>query len=109
MSEQPLTVKLPNPMTIQELVDGGKSVAEANEIMHQRVFGHDFKRDEDGKPIEMGIGSPGNPYKASHLAALARSEERKAKSAGGMNAELIAAAVAAGVKAGLAAAKEEAL
>jgi hypothetical protein len=40
------------------------------------VFGVGFKRDENGRPIEQGIGSASNPSK-SHLAALAKERQRQ--------------------------------
>jgi hypothetical protein len=40
------------------------------------VFGVGFKRDENGRPIEQGIGSASNPS-PQHFAALAREKQRQ--------------------------------
>jgi hypothetical protein len=37
------------------------------------VFGHDFQRDRNGNPIEVGVGSPGNPS-INSLAAIRKWE-----------------------------------
>jgi hypothetical protein len=42
----------------------------------KNVFGHDHKKDRHGKPIEQGIGSPGN-LSEQHFAALARAESQE--------------------------------
>lgn len=99
------TVKLPNAMSKGELMNEGKSEKEADQIMHDRVFGARHARDKEGKVVETGIGSDANPLKSTHLAALARETERKAM-ANPNSADVIAKAVAAGVQAGIAAAKE---
>lgn len=107
MAEDAVTVKLPNALTYAGLIGEGKTPEEANRIMHQRVFGADHKKDAAGKPVEQGRGAPGNET-AQHKEALRLSLERKAQ-AQPNNADVITAAVAAGIKAGMAAAKEEQL
>lgn len=106
MVEQ-FAAKLPNAMTEQELIDGGKSPEEARHIMHQRVFGADFKTDADGKPVEKGKGSALQPT-PQHVEALARENARNAMVAGHGNSKVISEAVAAGVKAGLQEGRKEA-
>lgn len=102
------TYKLPNAMTMNELLSEGKTVAQAEQIMHERVFGVGFKKDEHGKPVEQGFGSEANPT-PQHMIALKLAEDRKmTKNGGGATADIIAAAVAAGVQAGLAHAAAEA-
>ena len=105
MPEQ-VTVKLPNSMSFSELVDSGKSPEEAKRIMHQRVFG-DGVQFKDGKVIEVGLGAPGHET-AEHFEALALRKQREAM-ANPNSADVIAAAVAAGVKAGLASKEAEAM
>jgi hypothetical protein len=102
-----LTVKLPNAMTKSELLQNGHTPEAADRIMHERVFGAGHKHGPDGKPVEQGIGSEANPFKATHLEALKKEQERKAN-LNPNNAELIKQAVEAGVRAGLAAAKRRA-
>lgn len=108
LGENGSSYKIPNPMTYDELIAEGKSPEVANRIMHEKVFGVNYAKDPDGKPIENGLGSPLNPTK-QHLDALRIENERKARSGqqSTTDANVIAAAVAAGVKAGLAAAKED--
>jgi hypothetical protein len=106
MSEA-VTVKLPNALTIDELMNEGKTLEQANAIMHERVFGKGFARGEDGRVIEQGIGGP-LQQTPNHLRAKEEAELRKLKAdGGGATSAVIAAAVAAGVQAGLAAAKEK--
>jgi len=107
MAEDQVTVKLPNALTYDELVGEGKSPEAARRIMNDRVFGVGHKVDEDGKPIEQGLGSPGHETH-QHKEALRLANERKAH-ANPNSADVIASAVAAGVKAGIAAAKEDQL
>jgi hypothetical protein len=45
--------------------------------LEEDVFGVGFKRDENGRPIERGIGSASNPS-PQHQAALAREKRRQA-------------------------------
>jgi hypothetical protein len=45
--------------------------------IEEDVFGVGFKRDENGRPIERGIGSASNPS-PQHMAALAREKQRRA-------------------------------
>ena len=94
MAEGQVEVKLPNHMTLEELVASGKTLAQAKQIMSERVFGKDFKTDEDGNPIEQGIGSEANPFKATHEAALKKAQEA-ANKVGGATPEVIASIVAA--------------
>jgi hypothetical protein len=58
-------------MTAAEIADR-KAAAERN------VFGHDFKRDKNGRPIEQGIGGPMQPNDVNHLAALAKDKAGRA-------------------------------
>ena len=44
------------------------------EARRQNVFGHDYKTDRNGNPLESGIGSPSNPSLNSYR-ALKRAEE----------------------------------
>jgi hypothetical protein len=48
--------------------------AERLRAMEANVFGADCKRDKNGKPMEQGIGSPGN-INDNHLAALAKEKK----------------------------------
>lgn len=100
-----VTVKLPNSATLGELINDGNSPEQANEILHKRVFGANYKRDEDGKPVEQGLGGP-LQQTSQHFQALERERERKAMAGGRANSDVISAAVAAGVQAGLAAARD---
>lgn len=124
------TVKLPNALTVAELMGEGKSLEQAQHIMRERVFGVNYSKDKEGQPVENGLGSALQPTK-QHLDALKIALEREAhgvpasglnqkdliaavvaavQASGGSNsgADVIAQAVAAGVQAGLAAAKEAA-
>lgn len=120
MVEQ-VSYKLPNQMSYAELVAAGKTDEEADRIMHERVFGVGYKLDENGKPIEQGKGGP-LQVTAQHVEALRVADERRkasrpvdiasiieaiGKSQTQMSPELIAAAVAAGVKAAMASSREE--
>ena len=107
MVEQ-VTAKLPNAMTLQELVDGGMSLEDAKHEMNKRVFGHNYRLDAEGNPIEQGFGSEANPQKGPHLAALKLEESRKMAAGGNANADVIAKAVAAGLVQGARMAREEA-
>jgi hypothetical protein len=51
----------------------GASEAEAAEIEARYVFGSDYKRDRNGKPIEQGVGSAANPS-LNHFMALKKAE-----------------------------------
>lgn len=120
--------KLPNAMTVDELISEGKSPDQARKIMHERVFGVDYPVDDKGNPIERGLGGP-LQQTGPHLQALKVAREREARgpmgssldadalakavvaavqaSGSSNSADVIAKAVAAGVQAGLAAAKED--
>lgn len=103
------TVKLPNAMSYDELLNEGKSPEQAKKIMAERVFGVNFPIDEKGNPIERGKGSKLQPT-SQHVEALRVANDRALhKSGGGVSSDVISAAVAAGVQAGLSAAKEETL
>ena len=98
MAEGQIKVKLPNHMTLEELVASGKTLVQAKQIMSERVFGKDFKSDKDGNPIEQGIGSEANPFKATHLAALEKAVQMRVAHSGAnpqMIAEIVAATLAA--------------
>ena len=95
--------KLPNAMTVAELVNSGVTHEQASLIMHKRVFGENVQFDKTGKPIEIGIGSEANPFKGTHNSALAMHLQKQA-TVNPNNADIIKAAVEAGVKAGLASA-----
>jgi hypothetical protein len=41
------------------------------------VFGHDFQRDRNGAPIEVGIGSPGRES-VNHMASILKYEGQEA-------------------------------
>lgn len=119
--EQQVTVTLPNPMTVGEMMAKGMTQAQAENKMNEMVFGVGYRRDDKGMPIEVGKGSAAQPT-PQHLAALALANSRKAANSnlmtpGGIaeivqavlaasagttvNADIIAAAVAAGVEAGI--------
>lgn len=101
-----VTVKLPNYLTHEDLIASGRTPEQAEHIMNERVFGVGYERHpETGKPIERGFGSE-KQQTQQHLNALAKAAEQAART-NPNSAEVIAAAVAAGVKAGLAAAKGE--
>lgn len=108
MVEQ-FTAKLPNALTLDELVNDGKTPEQAREILAKRVFGENHKIDAQGRPIEQGHGSPAHEAKMKakgaistpHQQALARENERKLMAGGNANATVIAEAVAAGVRAGM--------
>jgi len=111
-----VTTKLPNALTLEELVGEGKTVEQAHAILADRVFGVNHGKDAEGKPIERGHGSPEREaafaakhpgVKSNHVKALELAEQRKAQTSGVAQADVIAAAVAAGVQAGLAAAKND--
>ena len=99
-----VTVKLPNALTRAELIAEGKTPEAADRIMRERVFGAGHKTDPDGKPIEQGMGSPANETH-QHKEALRIANERKAM-ANPNSADVIAAAVAAGIRAGMAAERD---
>lgn len=100
--EQQVTIKLPNSMSVSELVNSGLTMEQAIDEMHKRVFGANYQKGPDGKPIEIGRGSAANPT-PEHKEALQLETDRKA-AADPNSADIIAKAVEAGVKAGLAAA-----
>ena len=125
MEVEQITIKLPNPMTMGELMAKGMSPEAAQHKMNEFVFGVGYSKDENGKPVEQGLGSKLQPT-AQHLEALRVANERKVAQ-GGVNPDLIAAiaaaignqkgaqvitpeilsaAVAAGIRAGLSAHKE---
>ena len=101
------TYKIPNPMTYSELINEGKSPEQAHRIMHEKVFGVNYAKDANGAPIEMGLGGPLQQTQ-QHKDALKVAEDRAAMAGKATNAQadIIAAAVSAGVQAGLKAAKE---
>jgi hypothetical protein len=49
----------------------GMTEAQARERIAQDVFGHNYRRDKDGTPIETGIGSATQPSR-EHLEATQR-------------------------------------
>jgi hypothetical protein len=44
------------------------------EAKAKATFGHDYKRDRNGKPIEQGVGSPGNES-INHFISLKKAEQ----------------------------------
>jgi hypothetical protein len=63
-----------NSLTREEL--SGMSAEERKahfEAEARNIFGHDFKRDRHGKPIEQGLGSPQQPTR-QHINALRAAE-----------------------------------
>jgi hypothetical protein len=104
--EEQVTVRLPNAMSAAEMIAEGRTPEQAIDEMHRRVFGAKYQRDKGGKPVEVGRGAPGNET-VEHKEALAIAIERKAH-ANPNSADIIAKAVAEGVKAGLAAAAPKA-
>jgi hypothetical protein len=65
------------PRNTKEWVEKGYSADQAEHKIRQDVFGHDFRVDTMGKPIEQGIGSERNQTtqhrQALQTAAAARS------------------------------------
>ena len=57
-----------------------KIAKQASHKIHQDVFGHDYKTDAKGNPIETGKGSASQPT-AQHQQALMISQEAEAKRA----------------------------
>ena len=96
-----LSAKLPNALTYSDMVANGTPVHEIHEIMHRRVFGDNYKRDNEGRPVEQGMGSAANPT-PQHVEALQRAKERQLGGGQSLDSDVIAKAVAAGVQAGLA-------
>jgi hypothetical protein len=62
---------MPTAMNIAELMAEGKTRAEADHIMCERVFGVGYKRDANGKPIEQA-----RPLDSFHQSALAAATRR---------------------------------
>ena len=93
--------KLPNALTFEDMVANGMSAAEASDVLHKRVFGDNFRRDAEGKPIEQGMGSTLHPT-PQHTEALQRANARSFNPPETIGADVIAKAVEAGVKAGIA-------
>jgi hypothetical protein len=61
---------LPLAPTAEELAEmSPQQRAELKRKLEDNVFGADCKRDHHGRPIEQGIGSPGNEN-VNHLRAL---------------------------------------
>jgi hypothetical protein len=61
------------PATLHELMATGMTKADAEHILRQRTFGHDYKLDKRGNVIETGIGSAANPS-SQHFDALSKRE-----------------------------------
>ncbi len=68
------------PRTVNDFMAMGMSSEQAQHKVRQDVFGHDYKTDAKGNPIEQGLGSALNPT-SQHKAALAR-EQRPSASVG---------------------------
>lgn len=100
--------KIPNPMTVEELMAEGKTLEQAKHIMAEKVFGVNYSKDKDGNPVENGKGSALQPTQ-QHLDAIKVNEIRNqmAGKASSEQAEIIAKAVAAGVQMGMKAARDE--
>lgn len=98
------TYKLPNAMTLDELVSEGRSKEDAHQIMHERVFGVGFQRDRDGNPIEKGKGSALQPT-PQHHEQLKLSEMRRKMTDPAANAEFTAGLIKEAIAAGIAAAQ----
>ena len=109
--------KLPNAMNKAELIQGGMTEEQAELEMQKRVFGADVRFTEEGNPVEQGAGSKSHEAKLNakgvidtpHQKALALEAQRNVLVGRGQTAgaDVITAAVAAGVKAGLTAGREE--
>jgi hypothetical protein len=77
--------KLPFPRTEDELInnammDGAsyeQAAEKAKHKMRQEVFGHDFKTDAKGNPIEVGLGSK-HQQTRQHEMALQKAEGARA-------------------------------
>jgi hypothetical protein len=63
------------PPELQALREEGGEAAVKRHFENEKrhVFGHDYKVDKHGKPIEQGIGSPGNESE-NHYRALEKYE-----------------------------------
>lgn len=68
------------PRTVKDFMTLGMSRDHAEHRVRQDVFGHDYKTDAKGSPIEQGLGSAQNQT-SQHKAALAR-EQRATASVG---------------------------
>ena len=77
-------------MTIAELLAQGMSLQEAEHEMRNRVFGAGYRTDRNGKPIERGIGAPGNETE-QHFAALEKYEGKAAADAARARAKALRA------------------
>lgn len=97
-SNDGVTVKLPNALTVAEMIGKGMTPEAAKHRMNELVFGVGYKTDDKGKPLEHGLGSAVQPT-SQHLEALRIATERKAQHSGGLNMESIAAIVAMALKA----------
>ncbi len=64
-----LSVLAPTAEELAEMTP--QQIAERKRAMEENVFGAGFRRDQNGRPIEMGIGSA-HQQSQHHLAALAR-------------------------------------
>jgi hypothetical protein len=58
----------------------GKTPEQAAQAELEAVYGAGFKRDRNGKPVEKGIGSAGNPSE-QHFTAIERWEGKDAADA----------------------------
>ena len=54
-----------------------RMIKEARHKVRQDVFGHDYKTDKYGRPIEDGIGSKANPSQSSIDAYIKHQTERR--------------------------------
>lgn len=64
----------PFPRNTTEWMEKGYSLQQAEQRMHQDVFGQDYQTDKAGRPIERGKGSAVQPT-PQHQQALAIAQE----------------------------------
>jgi hypothetical protein len=64
------------PLTVADFMERGMSREEAERKVAEMVFGHDFKTDAEGRPIEQGKGSP-SQQTSQHKIAVAKELERQ--------------------------------
>jgi hypothetical protein len=60
---------------VSQALDKGLTKVEAAELERKNVYGHDYRTDRQGRPIQQGIGSESNPS-GNHFAALRKAEQQ---------------------------------
>jgi hypothetical protein len=64
------------PLNVSDFMERGLSEKDAQHRVNQMVFGHDYKTDADGNPIEQGNGSA-QQLTPQHKAAVVKELERQ--------------------------------